>query len=119
MYFSRAPIPYCRDEWELQIKEHGAPNTDYKSTFELRTPAPERQVFYCYKHIGIYGFRKDALINFSSMKQSRLEQIERLEQLRALSCGMKIKVKETGYDVFGIDTMEDLKRAEEWLSLYS
>jgi len=76
MYFSRAPIPYCRDEWELQIKEHGAPNTDYKSTFELRTPAPERQVFYCYKHIGIYGFRKDALINFSSMKQSRLEQID-------------------------------------------
>ncbi len=83
--------------------------------FELRIPNAELKNFYCYKHIGIYGFRRDALINFTEMSQSKIEQIEKLEQLRALSSGMKIKVKETQYDTFGIDTVEDLKRAEEIL----
>ncbi len=77
------------------------------------------KTFYCYKHIGIYGFRKEALINFSTMAQGRLEKIEKLEQLRALASGIKIKVKETTYDTFGIDTVEDLRKAEEWLSLSS
>jgi 3-deoxy-manno-octulosonate cytidylyltransferase (CMP-KDO synthetase) len=52
------------------------------------------------------------------MEQNKLELIEKLEQLRALASGMKIKVKETVYDTFGIDTIEDLRKAEEWLSLY-
>ncbi|HDH04309.1 MAG TPA: 3-deoxy-manno-octulosonate cytidylyltransferase [Nitrospirae bacterium] len=131
LYFSRSPVPYYRDEWELRNTEHKRQNagdrmqeteyrrqnTDYITTFELQTPAPEFQKFNCYKHIGIYGYRKDALVDFSSMSQSRLEQIEKLEQLRALSAGMKIKVKETGFDAFGIDTIEDLRKAEEWQSI--
>lgn len=94
MYFSRAPIPFYRDE----------------PTSDLQTP-------HYYKHIGIYGYKKDVLLRFASMPQGRLELIERLEQLRALAGGIKMKVKETPYDTFGIDTLEDLERAEEWLNL--
>ena len=65
-----------------------------------------------FKHIGIYGYRKDGLLKFSSMPPGRLENIEKLEQLRALACGMKIKVRETEFDTFGIDTEEDLRKAE-------
>jgi 3-deoxy-manno-octulosonate cytidylyltransferase (CMP-KDO synthetase) len=102
LYFSRSPIPYYRDEWK---------DLDNIVFREKRTAI--------LKHIGIYGFRKDALINFSSIKKSRLEHIEKLEQLRALSVGMKIKVKETELDTFGIDTIEDLRKAEEWQSISS
>jgi 3-deoxy-manno-octulosonate cytidylyltransferase (CMP-KDO synthetase) len=51
------------------------------------------------------------------LKQCRLEKIEKLEQLRALNAGMKIKVKETIFDTFGIDTKEDLRKAEEWQNI--
>lgn len=112
MYFSRAPIPYYRDEWELQ-------STDVKSTFKIQTPNSELRTFHCYKHIGIYGYRKEVLLRFASMKQDKLELIEKLEQLRALASGIKIKVKETKYDTFGIDTIEDLRKAEEWLNISS
>jgi 3-deoxy-manno-octulosonate cytidylyltransferase (CMP-KDO synthetase) len=100
MYFSRSPIPYYRDEW--------------KGLGSITFTAAHVAVF---KHIGIYGFRRDTLLNFSDMGQCKLELSERLEQLRALSSGMKIKVKETPYDTFGVDTIEDLRKAEEWLSL--
>ncbi len=96
LYFSRSPIPYYRDDW----KDLGS------ISFSL----PKTTVF---KHIGIYGFRKQALVNFTSAPKCRLEEIEKLEQLRALSCGMKIRVKETGYNTFGIDTIDDLRKAEE------
>lgn len=107
LYFSRAPIPYHRDEFlesgvmsrELQVEQINICNLEF------------------YKHIGIYGYRKEALIKFSSLKQCRLEKIEKLEQLRALNAGMKIKVKETQYDTFGIDTIEDLRKAEEWQNI--
>lgn len=109
MYFSRSPIPYFRDGWKFQN-----PSTSQPLCFSINS---ELQTFYCYKHIGVYGFRKDALLQFSTMEEGRLETIERLEQLRALASGIRIKVKETTYDTFGIDTIEDLKKAEEWLSL--
>jgi len=98
MYFSRAPIPFYRDEWMIQKIE-------------------DEKIGGCYKHIGIYGYKKDVLLRFASMPQGRLELIEQLEQLRALAGGIKIKVKETPYDTFGIDTPQDLERAEEWLDL--
>jgi len=100
LYFSRAPIPYYRDDW----KDLGS-----ISFVENHTVV--------FKHIGIYGFRKDDLIKFTSMKTSRLEDIEKLEQLRALAAGMKIKIKETEFDTYGIDTIDDLRKAEEWLSI--
>jgi len=81
-----------------------------------RSPIPYYSSLFHYKHIGIYGYKKDVLLRFASMPQGRLELIEQLEQLRALAGGIKIKVKETPYDTFGIDTPEDLRRAEEWLN---
>lgn len=117
LYFSRAPIPYHRDEWSRQNTENRTQNTDIIKTLGLQTAESESGAIYCYKHIGIYGYRKDALIKFSSLKPGRLEKIEKLEQLRALNAGMKIKVKETHYDTFGIDTKEDLRKAEEWQNI--
>ncbi len=135
MYFSRAPIPYHRDEWELQSQEQRAKskepraknqeqrakkeNIEDKKSQPLNFSTSQLLNFRCYKHIGIYGYRRDALLRFASMKQGKLEIIEKLEQLRAIASGMKIKVKETPHDTFGIDTIEDMGKAEEWLSLYS
>lgn len=100
LYFSRAPIPYYRDSW---------------SDLDTISFGGEKTVMY--KHIGIYGYRREALVQFASLPQSRLEKIEKLEQLRALNAGMKIKVKETPFDTFGIDTKEDLRKAEEWQNI--
>jgi 3-deoxy-manno-octulosonate cytidylyltransferase (CMP-KDO synthetase) len=114
MYFSRAPIPYHRDEFsELRVTNYGLQAEETRT----HNPQPTTHNMEFYKHIGIYGYRKDALLRFASMKKSRLEQAEKLEQLRALFSGMKIKVKETAYDTFGIDTIEDLRKAEKWLNL--
>ncbi|UCH82349.1 MAG: 3-deoxy-manno-octulosonate cytidylyltransferase [Nitrospiraceae bacterium] len=101
LYFSRAPIPYCRDHWR-----------DLNSISFI----PDKTVVM--KHIGIYGFRKNVLMEFTSMEKSELEHIEKLEQLRALSAGLKIKVRETKFNTFGIDTKEDLRKAEEWQNIF-
>jgi 3-deoxy-manno-octulosonate cytidylyltransferase (CMP-KDO synthetase) len=105
MYFSRAPIPWRRDEFPNMLR------TDLNSV--------SAQITSCgmeaYKHIGIYGYRKDILLRLASMKENALEKVEKLEQLRALGCGMKIKVIETDYDTFGIDTVDDLRNAEDYL----
>lgn len=90
LYFSRSPIPRWRDR-------QGSP--------------PDR-----YKHIGIYAFRRHALLRLADLPSSRLEAAESLEQLRALENGMRIRVVETGYDSVGVDTPEDLVRVEALLS---
>ena len=93
LYFSRSVIPYLRgvekQEW-------------------LR-----RQTFY--KHIGIYGFRTEILKAVTSLPQSSLEIAESLEQLRWLENGYKIGVGISDVETIGIDTPEDLARAEEFL----
>ncbi|MEK6693460.1 MAG: 3-deoxy-manno-octulosonate cytidylyltransferase [Nitrospirota bacterium] len=83
LYFSRSPIPYNRDG-------HGS-------------------VSY-YKHLGIYSYRRDALLRLSSMNPTPLEKTEKLEQLRALENGFRIKVSETDTDTIGVDTIEDLEK---------
>lgn len=90
LYFSRSPIPYERmgSDDKLQV-------IDY------------------YKHIGIYAYAKDFLFTFKSLPQSRLEKTEKLEQLRVLENGYRIKVIETKFDTIGIDTPEDLEKAIE------
>lgn len=93
LYFSRAPIPFHRDEW--------------KSLSEIRN---------FYKHIGIYSYRRGVLLSLASMAPTELEKIEKLEQLRALENGMKIKIKETFFETYGVDTPEDLERVEKCLS---
>jgi 3-deoxy-manno-octulosonate cytidylyltransferase (CMP-KDO synthetase) len=104
-YFSRAPIPYHRDEWKdplVMSRELRA-----KSTFIS---------LHCYKHVGIYSYRRDVLLKISSLPPSRLETVEKLEQLRALENGFRIKVKETSYETIGVDTPEDLERVEQCLN---
>ncbi|MDD2954645.1 MAG: 3-deoxy-manno-octulosonate cytidylyltransferase [Parabacteroides sp.] len=92
LYFSRYSIPYNRTN-----------ETDPK----------KRPVYY--KHIGLYAFTKDFLFTFKKLPYSSLEAAEKLEQLRALEYGYKIKVVETKFDTIGVDRPEDLKRAEEAL----
>lgn len=102
LYFSRSPIPYHRDEWKDL------------SAFSVR-----RSPFTVFKHIGIYTYRRDVLLKLTAMKPSRLEEREKLEQLRALENGFRIKVKETSSETIGVDTPQDLERVERWLNLSS
>jgi NDP-sugar pyrophosphorylase family protein len=74
----------------------------------------KRPVYY--KHIGLYAFTKEFLFTFRNLPKSSLENAEKLEQLRVLENGYKIKVVETKFDTVGVDRPEDLKRAEEALS---
>lgn len=90
LYFSRAAIPYVRDA------------KDETEALELAE---------IYKHIGLYVYRKEALFRFTSLEQTDLEQWEKLEQLRMLEHGIKIKVVVTEYDTFSVDTPDDLKLA--------
>lgn len=89
LYFSRSVIPYPRD------KETGAKY---------------------YKHIGIYAFRKHALMDFYKLPMQSLEATEKLEQLRYLEYGKKIRMVETTHVGIGIDTPEDLEKAKKMLN---
>lgn len=100
LYFSRAPIPYHRDKWK-----------------KLEDPLPGNDKFMVFKHIGIYAYRKDFLLKFSNLSPTRLEAIERLEQLRALENGFRIKVIETEKETIGVDTLEDLRKVEKCLNI--
>jgi 3-deoxy-manno-octulosonate cytidylyltransferase (CMP-KDO synthetase) len=91
LYFSRAPIPWDRDRW--------AGKTSWK---ELTLDGP------LYKHIGLYVYRRDFLLNFAQMPQSTLECIEKLEQLRVLEHGYRIKTVVTEHESFGVDIPGDL-----------
>jgi len=71
-----------------------------------------------FKHIGIYSYRREALLRLAGMRPTRLEVIERLEQLRALENNMKIKVRETLFETIGVDTPEDMERVEKCLNSY-
>lgn len=94
IYFSRSVIPYLRGvEPEQWLSSH---------TF--------------YKHIGMYAFRSDVLGKITSLPQSTLELAESLEQLRWLENGYKIGVGISDVETVGIDTPEDLQRAEEFLA---
>ncbi|MDY0325918.1 MAG: 3-deoxy-manno-octulosonate cytidylyltransferase [Candidatus Cloacimonadaceae bacterium] len=83
MYFSRSLIPFDRDHEAL----------------------PEY-----YRHIGVYGFKHSALMQFVKFPLGVYEQIEKLEQLRALENGLKIRMCKTDYQGFGIDTPQDLEK---------
>lgn len=89
MYFSRSPIPYARD------------NTFAKY----------------YKHIGIYAFKKEALLRFTELEMTALERTEKLENLRFLAYGIHVKMVKTLHQPIGIDTPEDLEKARKVLGL--
>jgi len=88
LYFSRAVIPYRRDA-----------NSDAKY----------------FQHIGVYAFRKKAIMDFSKLPVKSLEASEKLEQLRYLEFGKRIKMVETDHISIGIDTIEDLEKARKIL----
>lgn len=100
LYFSRYPIPYIRG---LRLEASGRGGRSGGFPLDLR-----RLPFY--EHIGIYGYRQDFLMRFSSWRQTPLEKLERLEQLRALENGYKIKVYLTKEEVKVLDAPADLKK---------
>lgn len=85
IYFSRFPLPFNRENISLDM----------------------------YKHIGIYGYRKDFLEKFVTLPQGCLERAESLEQLRALENGYKIRVNSTNYQTVGVDQPDDIARVVE------
>ncbi len=102
LYFSRAPIAFYRD----------CVKVERASGFYLYTVSAPITVK---KHIGIYGYRRNVLLQLTRIPQSPLEQAEKLEQLRALENGYRIKVKETEFETIGVDTPEDVEMVEEML----
>ncbi len=87
---------------------------NYFALYFSRSPIPYGGNVY-YKHIGIYGYKRDALLHFIKLPKSYLEDIERLEQLRALENGLKIKCIIVNYNGISIDTEQDLMKAEEFI----
>ena len=93
LYFSRSVIPYVRGEEPANWLNH----------------------FPYLKHLGIYAYRRQVLHEVTQLPQSSLEKAESLEQLRWLENGYRIRVGITNVETVGIDTPEDLQRAEEFL----
>lgn len=87
LYFSRSVIPYPR---KLDIQNY-------------------------YKHVGIYGYKRDFVVEYAKMEPTPLELSESLEQLRALENGYRIKVMETPYKIIGVDTQEELEKVREYI----
>ncbi len=110
IYFSRAPIPYVRES-EPTSSGHslmfGVGSLFHSPKYKISDAT--------YKHIGMYAYTKDFLFTFTNMPTSSLEKIEKLEQLRVLENGYKIKILETTHDSIGVDTPEDLERVKKIL----
>jgi len=112
LYFSRAAIPFYREEFldcRLTIDDF---RLNRKKISNLQSSIVNLQL---HKHIGIYSYRRDVLLKLTEFSQSALEKAEKLEQLRALENGYKIKVGITGHETIGVDTREDMEKVERWL----
>lgn len=88
IYFSRSVIPYPR---KLDLQNY-------------------------YKHVGIYGYKRDFVVEYAKMEPTPLELSESLEQLRAIENGYRIKVMETPYKILGVDTQEELEKVREYIT---
>lgn len=105
LYFSRSPIPFFRRGGKMT------------SQIELcQFHIPDDAHVKVLRHIGLYAFRREFLLEFSSWQRTPLEIAEGLEQLRALEHGVKVLVVETDYEAIGVDTPEDLERVERMLA---
>jgi len=91
LYFSRAPVPWVRDTTNKVQARH-------------------------LKHLGLYVFQRDALLEYPTLPQGELERIEQLEQLRWLENGWKIRVAEVEHDAVSVDVPEDVARVEKLLA---
>lgn len=99
LYFSRSPVPFPR---EASLRYGGDPNAALENE-------PELWANYR-KHTGLYVYRREYLLRFTNLPQTRLEKLESLEQLRTLEDGAVIKVVESAGMSIGVDTEEDLDR---------
>lgn len=93
LYFSRSPLPNFRDKWN-----------------DLKDEAFVSGKLLCYKHVGLYVYRRDFLLEYARMAPTPLELAEKLEQLRALENGYRIRVVETAAESIGVDTPNDLEK---------
>lgn len=96
LYFSRSPLPFFRDKWQ-----------------DLKDDSFSSGKLLCYKHVGLYVYRRDFLLEFAAMSPTFLEISEKLEQLRALENGVSIRVVGTEFESIGVDTPDDLAKARE------
>ena len=96
LFFSRAPIPFARERGGVVDDAWVAANP-------------------CFKHLGLYGYRADLLEKFAKLPPGKLEQIEKLEQLRVLENGYEIACDVTDDPSIGVDTPEDAVKFEQWL----
>ena len=103
LYFSRAPIPYYREGWQQ------TPSAVNPASPEPSIPPG------CYRHLGLYAYRRQVLLEFARLAPTPLEQVEQLEQLRALEHGYRLRVVPTTYSSIGVDTPEDVAAAERVL----
>lgn len=101
LYFSRAPIPFIRDQGVFANYPHQMEEKDINLT---STPL--------FRHIGLYAYRRETLFKLCKLSPSPLELAEKLEQLRALENGIPILTVEVDYEGIGVDTPEDLKKVE-------
>jgi 3-deoxy-manno-octulosonate cytidylyltransferase (CMP-KDO synthetase) len=91
LYFSRAPIPWVRESSDTAAARH-------------------------WKHLGLYAFRREALLEFPTLPPGELERVEQLEQLRWIENGFHIAVVETEYDAVSVDVPGDVARVEKLLA---
>ncbi len=103
LYFSRSPIPFLRDA----VKKYGDLENALENEKEL--------LAHFRKHTGLYVYRREFLLQYTKLKQTNLEQIEMLEQLRALESGAKIKVVEVSETSIGVDTFGDFEKVRKIL----
>ncbi len=98
VYFSRSPLPYVRDE-----------------------PRADKWLEHAsyWRHVGIYGYSAKALARYGSLPVSAMETCEMLEQLRFIAAGYRFEIVETEYKSIGIDTPDDLKNAEKYITAYA
>jgi 3-deoxy-manno-octulosonate cytidylyltransferase (CMP-KDO synthetase) len=93
LYFSRAPIPWDRERWAGRTSLNELPFSGVM-----------------YKHIGLYVYRRTFLLEFARLSQTTLEDTEKLEQLRALEHGYRVRTVVTEYESFGVDIPDDLSK---------
>jgi 3-deoxy-manno-octulosonate cytidylyltransferase (CMP-KDO synthetase) len=98
LYFSRSPLPNFRDKWN-----------------DLKDEKFASGRLLCYKHVGLYVYRRDFLLQYAQMSPTYLELAEKLEQLRVLENGCRIRVVETEHESIGVDTPADLEKVVERL----
>ncbi len=101
LYFSRSVIPFVREEFNIEQQNFVVKNEDVIKNTNF------------YRHIGVYAYKRNFLFKFLSLPQGKLEKIEKLEQLRILEYGYKIKTVLVDEHPISVDTEEDLERVRK------